>query len=109
MGSDTAVPWVVPGPHGGAGWKSHATERAHGAADTLTLQMSSQVFCPRCGVARVGRLCTSCGYDYVEGARTPAITLSRGINWISLAVGIIAIAFLILVVAIGAQFASLGR
>jgi hypothetical protein len=50
------------------------------------------VFCPRCGIARTGRVCDGCGYDYVEGAKMPAVTLSRGINPVSLVMGIVAIA-----------------
>lgn len=55
--------------------------------------MADQVFCPRCGMKREGPLCTSCGYDYVEGARTPAVTLSRGVNPVSLVFLILGIAF----------------
>lgn len=55
--------------------------------------MTERFFCPVCGVQRVGRLCSGCGYDFIEGAKTPAVTLSRGINWVSLAIGIITLAF----------------
>lgn len=65
--------------------------------------MSDQVFCPRCGVRREGPLCTRCGYDFVEGAKTPAVTLSRGINWVSLVVGLIVLGFLAVVVYYAAQ------
>lgn len=50
------------------------------------------MFCPRCGFARTGPLCANCGYDFVKGAETPAVTLSRGINPVSLAIGLVAVA-----------------
>jgi hypothetical protein len=58
----------------------------------------STVFCPRCGVSRTGPTCTNCGYDFLEGAKTPAVTLERGINPVSLAMGLIALAVLAIVV-----------
>ena len=54
----------------------------------------SVVFCPRCGVARTGPVCTSCGYDFVAGAKTPTVTLQRGVNPVSLLVGLVALAAL---------------
>lgn len=51
----------------------------------------STVFCPQCGNARTGPVCMTCGYDYVRGAQTPAVTLSRGINPVSLVMGVVAI------------------
>jgi hypothetical protein len=54
----------------------------------------SVMFCPRCGVARTGPACTNCGYDFVQGAKTPAVTLQRGINPVSLVIGLIALAML---------------
>lgn len=60
--------------------------------------MGDHAFCPRCGTARVGRLCHECGYDYLEGARTPAVTLSRGINPMSLLIGVATIAVLAFVI-----------
>lgn len=49
------------------------------------------MFCPRCGFQRTGPVCTNCGFDFVEGAKTPTVTLSRGINWVSLSLGILAL------------------
>lgn len=47
------------------------------------------MFCPSCGIARTGPVCMGCGYDYIEGARTPSVTLSRGINPMSLVLGLV--------------------
>jgi hypothetical protein len=60
--------------------------------------MADQLFCPKCGIQRTGRLCTDCGYDFVEGTRMPAVTLSRGVNPVSLVIGLVALAFVAFVV-----------
>jgi hypothetical protein len=67
--------------------------RARGC--TLLGMSGSVVFCPRCGVARTGPVCTNCGYDFVQGAKTPAVTLQRGINPVSLVMGLVLLAVLV--------------
>ena len=50
-----------------------------------------RLFCPTCGAQRTGPVCTNCGYDFVADEATPAITLRRGINPVSLVVGILVV------------------
>jgi hypothetical protein len=53
--------------------------------------MSDLAFCPTCGDARTGRICARCGYDYLAPVHTPTVTLSRGVNPVSVLTIIFAI------------------